>query len=60
MEMTEKCFAAIYEKLVPKSKTYVDAYETVEIMHQEVFGKRRYSDYNSFRNVRNKAIKKTI
>lgn len=32
------------------SSTYMEAYEKVEVFHEELFGKRKYSDYNSFRN----------
>lgn len=35
----------------------LDAYEAVERIHEATFGRRRYSCYNSFRNVRDKQYK---
>ena len=40
------------------SKTYMEAYEKTEIEHEKHFGKRKYSDYNSYTTSRNKRIKK--
>jgi len=40
------------------SKTYMEAYEKTEIEHEKHFGKRKYSDYNSFRGARDKRIKR--
>ena len=39
-------------------KTYKEAYEKLEQEYQDIFGKRRYSDYNSFRICRDRAAKK--
>jgi len=36
----------------------VDAYEAVERIHAATFGRRRYTCYNSFRNVRDKYFRK--
>ena len=36
------------------------AYESLEKEHIELFGKRKYSDYNSFRVVRDRKIKETL
>ena len=41
-----------------QSKTYKIAYEKVEQEYESYFGKRKYSDYNSYRNCRDKRIKK--
>lgn len=41
-----------------KTKTYKKAYEILENEYQSYFKKRRYSDYNSFRNCRDKRLKK--
>ena len=37
-----------------------DAYEFLEQEHIELFGKRKYSDYNSFRSCRDRKIKATM
>lgn len=59
MMLTNTAFNEIYEDLVTKSKSYTEAYEIAETVHQSIFGERRYSDYDSFRHVRNKLIKKS-
>ena len=39
-------------------KTYKAAYEKTEDEFAEHYGKRKYSDYNSFRGARDKRIKR--
>jgi hypothetical protein len=39
-------------------KTYIEAYEKTEKEFHKHFGKRKYSDYNSYRNSRDKRIKR--
>ena len=39
-------------------KTYKEAYEKTEQEFEKHFGKRKYSDYNSYTTSRNKRIKK--
>ena len=41
-------------------KTLKGAYEAVEQEHIELFGKRKYSDYNSFRVCRDRKTKETM
>ena len=41
-------------------KTLKSAYESVEQNHIELFGKRKYSDYNSFRVCRDRKTKETM
>ena len=41
-------------------KTLKSAYESVELDHIKLFGKRKYSDYNSFRVCRDRKIKETM
>ena len=41
-------------------KTLKSAYESVEQEHIELFGKRKYSDYNSFRVCRDRKTKETM
>ena len=47
-------------KVASETKTYKEAYEIVEQEHEKYFKKRKYSDYNSYRNCRDKRIKKNI
>ena len=41
-------------------KTLKSAYESGEKEHVELFGKRKYSDYNSFRVCRDRKTKETM
>ena len=41
-------------------KTLKSAYESVEQNHIELFGKRKYSDYNSFSVCRDRKLKETM
>ncbi len=45
---------------VKEHKTLKSAYESVEKEHIEIFGKRKYSDYNSFRVCRDRKVKETM
>lgn len=45
---------------VKDHKTLKSAYESVEKEHVEIFGKRKYSDYNSFRVCRDRKVKETM
>ena len=61
--MTEACltfdgFNKMFEKKIRIVDTYEKAYNEVENYHSERFGDRKYSDYQSFRQVRNKKIRK--
>ena len=38
-------------------KTQVAAYEALEQVYERHYGQRRYSDYNSFRNVRDRVLR---
>tara|TARA_R100001143_G_C3313841_1_gene111451 strand:- start:544 stop:759 length:216 start_codon:yes stop_codon:yes gene_type:complete len=41
-----------------QTKTYQEAYDIVEGEYESNFNKRKYSDYNSYRNCRDKRLKK--
>ena len=45
---------------VKEHKTLKSAYESVEKEHIQIFGKRKYSDYNSFRVCRDRKVKETM
>ena len=51
-------FVREFWKRTKNHKTMVAAYEELEMEYQEIFGKRRYSDYDSFRVCRDRKIKK--
>ncbi len=44
--------------LASQTKTYKEAYEKLEQEYEEYFSKRKYSDYNSYRNCRDRRLKK--
>lgn len=50
-------FTARYYNLLRFHKTYSEAYEATEQDHVRLFGRRRYSNYNSFRNVKDRKLK---
>jgi hypothetical protein len=41
-------------------KTFISAYEELEKEYIELVGKRKYSDYNSFRICRDRKTKETL
>jgi hypothetical protein len=45
-------FIEMFENNLPRCKTFVQAYEEVEIIHEQVTGRRRYSGYDSFSHVK--------
>ena len=51
-------FNEAFEQEMPKHKTYYLAYEKVEQLYAEKFGKRKYTDYDSFRRCRYNYLKK--
>lgn len=50
-------FIKEFWKKTKNHKTMIAAYEELETEYQEFFGKRRYSDYDSFRVCRDRKIK---
>ena len=50
-------FIAAWFAELPKHPTYEAAYEAIEVEFIAYFGKRKYSDYNSFRIVKNRIYK---
>jgi len=56
--LTPNGFDDRFWKYAKETKTYIEAYEKTEIEHQKHFGKRKYSDYNSYTTSRNKRLKK--
>lgn len=56
--LTSDGFEQVFFTEARTSSTYVEAYEKVEAWHEDVFGRRKYSDYNSFRNTKTQRKKK--
>ena len=52
LTMTADGFEELFFNAARTSSTYMEAYEKVEVWHEETFGKRKYSEYNSFRNAK--------
>lgn len=58
-QMTFKAFNGVFESLIKDPKfTYEQAYDLMEKAHKKIFEKRRYSSYQSFRQVRKRQINK--
>ena len=56
--LTPEGFDQRFWEVAAETKTYKEAYELVEKEYQENFRQRKYSDYNSFRNCRDRRLKK--
>ena len=56
--LTPNGFDDRFWKYAKETKTYVEAYEKTEIEYEKHFGRRKYSDYNSYTTSRNKRLKK--
>ena len=53
-------FVREFWKKSKNHKTLIAAYEELEEEYSSIFGKRRYSDYNSFRICRDRKTKETM
>ena len=51
-------FLKRFYSYINNEDTLTDAYEKVEAEYIEIFGQRRYSNYHSFRNVRDRKLRK--
>lgn len=47
--LSPKSFEELFYKCARETATYTEAYEKAEQTHEEYFGCRRYSSYDSFR-----------
>lgn len=47
-------FDSLFEKYLPESRTYTEAYERVESLHENLLGRRKYSNYACYRVMRSK------
>ena len=56
--LTPNGFDDRFWEYAKETKTYVESYEKTEIEYEKHFGKRKYSDYNSYTTSRNKRLKK--
>lgn len=55
--LTPEGFDQRFWEVASETKTYKEAYELVEKEYEENFRQRKYSDYNSFRNCRDRRLK---
>ena len=53
---TKEGFIAEYWRMTVDYQKFEDAYEAVERKYTFAFGRRKYANYNSFRNVRDKKV----
>lgn len=51
-EWTVDGFMTRFDELIKQHRTYTEAYIQAEKEHTELFGKLRYSSYESFRHTR--------
>ncbi len=56
--LTPEGFDQRFWEVASETKTYKEAYELVEKEYEANFRQRRYSDYNSYRNCRDRRLKK--
>ena len=56
--MTFENFNKRFEKNMPKTASYPEAYNATEDVHENLTGKAKYSSYDSFRKVRERKMKK--
>jgi hypothetical protein len=56
--MRSGAFEDLFFKCLKDSHTNLEAYEKAEGIHEQYLGKRKYSDYMSFANVRYQRHKK--
>jgi hypothetical protein len=50
--INSKDFVNAWFRMLPHYKTYEDAYEALEVIYVGYYFKRRYSHYESFRQIR--------
>jgi hypothetical protein len=53
-QLTKDEFVKLFYTMCSDTKKYSDAYEAAEQFHEDHYGIRRYSNYDSFRKVRDK------
>ena len=56
-QMTFTEFNKRFESNMTQAPTFKEAYEITEEEHRTLTGNSRYSDYDSFRHIRNRSIK---
>jgi len=49
--LSDKTFKELYYKFAKDASSYPEAYEQAEQVHEKYFEKRRYSGYESFRQI---------
>jgi hypothetical protein len=54
VKLSAESFEELFFKQVKQTKTYLEAYENTEKIHEEYFGRRRFSCYENFSRARKK------
>lgn len=57
LQVSTNDFVKLYEQNLSPRTSNKSAYEQAEKVHKELTGHTRYSDYESFRSVKNKRVK---
>lgn len=52
--MSHESFENLFHECARESKTYTEAYEKAESIHEQYFEKRRYASFESFSTVKNR------
>lgn len=55
--MTASGFDELFFDKLKTSSTHIEAYEKAEGIHESIFGKRRYKEYDSFRISKSQRLK---
>jgi hypothetical protein len=58
VSMSPEGFDNLFFKFVNDSKTHKEAYERAEKVHETMFQRRKYSDYDSFSVSKSRRLKK--
>jgi len=51
-------FDEVFMEKLRESKTHIEAYEKAEQLHESYFGKRKYSDHDSFKVSKSNRLKR--
>lgn len=55
---TRQGFFQYYFERLPKHRTQIECFHECNDLHLELFGEERYSDFDSFKKMRNQFLKK--
>ena len=58
IQINQKAFIKVFEEVSTNCKTKLEAYEKAERLHEIIFGCRKYGDFESFKSVLYRKLKK--